>query len=38
MDYKDGLRKRYDTKEEVMLEIDRINKISGKILKIWEEN
>ncbi len=33
-----GLRKKYDTKEEALSEIERINKISGKILKIWEEN
>ena len=33
-----GIRKRYETKEEALAEIDRINKISGKILKIWEEN
>ncbi len=30
--------KTYKTKEEAIEEIDRINKISGKILKIWEEN
>ena len=28
----------YNTKEEAEKEIDRINRISGKILKIWEEN
>ncbi len=30
--------KSYKTKEEALKEIDRINKISGKILKIWKEN
>jgi len=30
--------KTYKTKEEAIKEIDRINKISGKILKIWEQN
>ncbi len=32
------LYKRYNFKEQVNEEIDRINKISGKILKIWEQN
>ena len=34
----DNVYKVYKTKEEVEEEIKRINKISGKILKIWEQN
>lgn len=36
--FEDHLYKRYDFKEQVNKEIDRINKISGKILKIWKQN
>jgi len=36
--FEDHLYKKYDFKEQVDEEIDRINKISSKILKIWERN
>lgn len=36
--FEDYLYKRYDSKEQVNEEINRINKISGKILKIWEKH